>query len=87
MDDQESLVAEFWPLCLTEYQRIGFTADDFRYLASGGQLTRARFEAALDDLRGVPSGIGAYAYFASCGVDFQALKRAAASAASDRRAT
>ena len=75
--DKESLIAEYLPLCAAEYQRIGFTPEDFRYLASGGELTRERFETALDELRRVPSGIGADAYFALQGVDFAALKRAA----------
>ena len=87
MADKESLIAEYLPLCMAEYRRIGFTPEDFRYLASGGELTRERFEAALDDLRGVPSGIGADAYFARQGVDFAALKRAAARAEFEGRAT
>jgi hypothetical protein len=84
MDDLEALVAEYLPLCAAEYHRIGFQPEDFRYLASGGELTRSRFEATLDALRRVPSGIGAEAYFASRGIDFGALKRAAAQTESDR---
>ena len=87
MDDQESLIEEFWPACVLEYQRIGFTTNDFRYLAAGGELTRARFEAALEDLRRVPSGIGADAYFASRGLNFGALRRSAESAAFNSDAT
>jgi hypothetical protein len=87
MTDKESLIAEYLPLCMAEYERIGFTPEDFRYLASGGELTRERFEAALHDLRHVPSGIGADAYFARQGVDFAALKRAAVQAESEERAT
>ena len=83
VSDRDLLVGEFLPLCIAEYERIGFTREDFRYLASGGELTRERFEAALDELRRVPSGIGADAYFARLGVDFAALKRAAAQAESE----
>jgi hypothetical protein len=85
MVDKESLIAEYFPQCAAEYVRIGFTPEDFRYLASGGELTRERFEAALEQLRSVPSGIGADAYFARLGVDFAGVKRAAAQAESERR--
>ena len=81
--DKDLLIEEYLPLCMAEYERIGFTREDFRYLASGGELTREGFEAALDELRRVPSGIGADAYFARRGVDFAALKRAAAQTESE----
>lgn len=77
MDDQTALLAHYLPLINAEFQRIGFTEDDFRYLGSGGELTRARLEAHLAELREIPSGIGAIAYFVRYGVDFAALKREA----------
>jgi mRNA interferase HicA len=75
MTDREALVAHYVPLLTAELQRIGFTDDDLRYLGSGGELSQARFEAELAELRGIPSGIGAEAYFARVGVDFAAIKR------------
>jgi len=78
MDDQTStLIAQYLPLVNAELQRIGFTEDDFRYLGSGGEFTRAGLEAHLAELRDIPSGIGAIAYYARYGVDFAAIKRAA----------
>ena len=73
--EEEALVAHYLPLVNAELLRIGFTEDDFRYLGSGGELTRERFEAHLVELRSIPSGIGANAFFARLGVDFAAIKR------------
>jgi hypothetical protein len=41
-------------------------------------VTREAFEADLERLRSIPSGIGANAYFARYGVDFAAIKRMSA---------
>lgn len=76
-EDDKALIAEYLPLINAEYSRIGLTDDDMGYLGSGGPITRERFEAALAKLRAIPSGIGANAYFARCGIDFEALKREA----------
>ena len=75
MDDQVALLSYYLPLVHAELQRIGFTEDDFRYLGSGGEFTRAGVEAHLAELREIASGIGAIAYYARYGVDFAALKR------------
>jgi hypothetical protein len=75
MDDESELIARYLPLIDAELRRIGFTADDFRYLGSGGQLTPERFEATLAELRQIPSGIGAIAYYARYGVDLATIKR------------
>ena len=74
--EDDGLVAQYLPMVNAELLRIGFTEDDFRYLGSGGgKLTRQRFEDSLAELRTIPSGIGANAYFARYGVDFAAIKR------------
>lgn len=83
MDDQTALIAHYLPLVDAELQRIGFTEDDFRYLGSGGEFTRTGLEAHLTELREVPSGIGAIAYYARLGVDFAAIKRQADEQASE----
>ena len=83
MDQQAALIAHYLPLVNAELQRIGFTEDDFRYLGAGGEFTRAGLEAYLVELREVPSGIGAIAYYARQGVDFAALKREANERASE----
>ena len=83
MDEQAGLLAQYLPLVNAELQRTGFTADDLRYLGSGGEFTRAALEAHLADLRAVPSGIGAVAYYARHGVDFAAIKREADQRASE----
>lgn len=44
MNDEDSLAAAYLLLIDAELVRIAFTEDDFRYLASGGQLT----EESLD---------------------------------------
>lgn len=77
MEDQRALITQYLPLVNAELQRIGFTDDDFRYLGSGGEFTRASLEAHLAELRKIPSGIGAIAYYARSGVDFAAIKREA----------
>ena len=77
MDDQAALIAEYLPLVEAELQRIGFTEDDLRYLGSGGEFTRSGLEAHLVELRAIPTGIGAVAYYARQGVDFAAIKREA----------
>ena len=87
MEDQAALVTHYLPLVNAELQRIGFTEDDFRYLGSGGNFTRAGLEAHLAELRAIPSGIGANAYYAQYGVDFAALKRDADERASGWGAT
>ena len=74
MADLESLLAKYLPLINAEFQRIGFTEDDFRHLGSGGVITEAGLQAQLVELRGVPSDIGAQAYFAEFGIDFDAVK-------------
>jgi hypothetical protein len=73
--EEEALVAHYLPLVNTELRRIGFIDDDFRYLGSGGALTRERFEVYLVELRSIPSDIGANAFFERYGVDFAAIKR------------
>ena len=78
MADLESLLAQYSPLIKAEFQRIGFTDDDFRYLASGDAITEPGLQAQLAELRAVPSGLGAQAYFAQFGIDFDAVKRDAA---------
>ena len=83
MDEQAALIAQYLPLVNAELQRIGFTEDDLGYLASGGEFTRAGLEAHLVELREIPSGIGAVAYYARQGVDFAAIKRAADGRASE----
>lgn len=75
MDEPATLIAHYHPLVTSELQRIGFTDDDFRYLGSGGEFTRAALDAHLAELREIPSGIGATAYYARLGVDFAAIKR------------
>ena len=75
MDNQAALIAHYLPLVNAELQRIGFTEDDFGYLGSGGEVTRVAMEAHLAELREIPSGIGAIAYYARIGVDFAAIKR------------
>jgi hypothetical protein len=75
MDEQAALLARYLPLVNAELQRIGFTEDDFRYFGSGGEFTPAGLEAHLAELREIPSGIGAIAYYARYGVDFAAIKR------------
>jgi len=75
MDDRSALIVEYLPLVVAELQRIGFTEDDFRYLGSGGDVTRDGLETQLAELRNIPSDIGAQAYFARYGVDFAAVKR------------
>lgn len=87
MDDQVALLAHYLPLVNAELQRIGFTEDDFRYVGSGGEFTRAGLEAHLAELREIPSGIGAIAYYAQYGVDFTAFKREAEDPASESSAT
>jgi hypothetical protein len=87
MDDQTTLIAHYLPLVNAELQRIGFSEDDFRYLASGGELTRAGLEAHLAELREIASGIGANAYYARYGLDFAAMKREAEERASEWGAT
>ena len=77
MDEQAALIAHYLPLVNAELQRIGFTEDDFRYLGSGGEFTRAGLQAHLAELREIPSGIGAIAYYARYGVDFAAVMREA----------
>lgn len=79
MNEPADLLAYYLPLVNAELQRIGFTEDDLRYLGSGGQgeVTRADLEAHLAELREIPSGIGAVAYYARYGVDFAAIKREA----------
>lgn len=74
MIEDSTLVARYVPLFAAEYERIGLTENDLRYLASDGELSEHGLAAALERLRGVPSGIGAQAYFARYGVDFEALK-------------
>ena len=85
MQNKTTLIAEYLPLVNAELRRIGFTDDDFRYLGSGGEITRERFERNLAELREIPSGIGAIAYYARYGVDFAALKREADDRASKWR--
>lgn len=75
MDDRSALITEYLLLVNAELQRIGFTEDDFRYLGSGGELTRDALETQLAVLRKIPSGIGAQAYFARFGVDLAAVTR------------
>ena len=75
MDAEAALLTHYLPLVHAELRRIGFTEADFRYLGSGGDFTRAGLEAHLTELREIPSGIGAIAYYARYGVDFAALKR------------
>ena len=87
MDEQPALIAHYLPLVDAELQRIGFTEDDFLYLGSGGKFTRAALEAHLAELREIPSGIGATAYYARVGVDFAAIKREVDERASERGAT
>ena len=87
MDEQAALIAHYLPLVNAELKRIGFTEDDFRYLGSGGEFTRAGLEAHLAELREISSGIGAVAYYARHGVDFAAIKREAEERASERGAT
>lgn len=77
MDERGPLIAHYLPLVNAELQRIGFTEDDLGYLGSGGEFTRAALEAHLAELRAIPSGIGAIAYYARYGVDFAAIKREA----------
>ena len=77
MDEQAALIAHYLPLVNAELQRIGFTEDDFGYLGSGGELTRTGLEAHLTELREIPSGIGAIAYYARYGVDIQAIRQQA----------
>lgn len=74
MVDQQTL-AKFLTLSAAEYQRIGFTQDDLSYLGSGAELTEERLAAGIEELRRVPTGIGAQGYFALHGVDFAARKR------------
>ena len=75
MDNQAALITHYLPLITTELQRIGVTEEDFGYLGSGGEFTRAGMEAQLAELREILSGIGAIAYYARHGVDFAAIKR------------
>lgn len=76
MTDRELLIARYLPRFEAELRRIGFTDDDLGYLASGSaEVTEAALEAELADLRLVPSAIGAQAYFARLGEDFDAIKR------------
>lgn len=70
---EAELVARYMPLIDAEKRRIGFTAEDFRYLGSGGPITQERFETRLAELRQIPSGIGAIGYYARYGVDWAAL--------------
>ena len=77
MDDQRYLITHYLPLIDAELRRIGFTDDDFSRLGSGGDVTRAGVEAHLAELREIPSGIGAAAYYARIGIDLEALKREA----------
>ena len=83
MEDQAALIAHYLPLLNAELRRIGFTDDDLRHLGSGGNFTRAGMEAHLAELRAIPSGIGANAYYAQYGVDFATLKREADERASE----
>ena len=83
MDDRSALIAEYLTLVNAELLRIGFTEDDLRYLGSGGELTRAALETQLADLRRIPSGIGAQAYFLRYGVDFAAVKQDSSSMSPD----
>jgi outer membrane protease len=87
MDDQGVLIMHYLPLVNAELQRIGFTEDDFSYLGSGGEFTRTGLEAHLAELRDIPSGIGAIAYYARYGVDFAAIKRQVDERATDGGAT
>ena len=74
-DEEKALLAQYLPLVNAELLRIGFTEDDFRYLGSGGELTREGLEGQIVELRNIPSGIGPNAFFARYGVDFAAVKR------------
>ena len=58
-EPEAELVARYMPLIDAEKRRIGFTAEDFRYLGSGGPITQEHCEAHLPELRLTPSGIGA----------------------------
>lgn len=72
----EATFADYWAKISAEQARIGFTAEDYRYLGSGGgPITLESLQAALADLRATPSGIGARGYYARHGVDFEALVR------------
>ena len=81
MADQEAIIAQYLPLVNAELVRIGFTDDDFRYLGSGGEFTAEGLDAHLAELREIPSGIGASAFFAGYGVDFAAIKQDSSSPA------
>ena len=83
MADQDMLFAHYLPLVNAELVRIGFTEDDFRYLGSGGKFTAEELDTHLADLRQIPSGIGANAFFARYGVDFAAIKQDSSSATSE----
>ena len=83
MASQDDLLARYLPFVDAELVRIGFTEDDFRYLGSGGELTREALDAHLAELRAIPTGVGANAYFARYGVDFARLKHDSARLASD----
>jgi len=72
-----NLLARYAPLLEAEWQRIGISADDARWIFGGSDQrpTEPLLAAELEDLRALPTGYGVEAFCRHRGFDYHATKR------------
>jgi hypothetical protein len=75
--DELALLAEFEPLFVAEWDRLGISRDDQRWIHAGFDECppRERLAVGLARLRELATGMGPVAYCEHLGFDYAAMKR------------